>query len=58
MARETWRTVAIATAGLALALVLALPLTLLSTRVLSVSALAGRMARAAGSRCGRSCAGC
>jgi phosphonate transport system permease protein len=43
--RESWRTVAIATAGLTLALVLAVPLTLLSTRVLSVSALAGRMAR-------------
>jgi phosphonate transport system permease protein len=45
VARETWRTVAIATAGLTLALLLALPLTLLSTRVLSVSALSGRMAR-------------
>lgn len=44
VARETWRTVAIATAGLALALVVALPLTLLSVRVLSVSGLAGRMA--------------
>jgi phosphonate transport system permease protein len=44
VARETWRTVAIATAGMALALVLALPLTLLSVRVLSVSALSGRMA--------------
>jgi phosphonate transport system permease protein len=42
--RETWRTVAIATAGLALALVLSLPLTLLSVRVLSISGLAGRMA--------------
>lgn len=42
--RETWRTVAIATAGMTLALVIALPLTLLSTRVLSVSALSGRMA--------------
>ena len=42
--RETWRTVAIATAGIALALVIALPLTLLSTRVLSLSALSGRMA--------------
>jgi phosphonate transport system permease protein len=42
--RETWRTVAIATAGLALALLLALPLTLLSVRSLSVSGLAGRMA--------------
>jgi phosphonate transport system permease protein len=45
VARESWRTVAIATAGLTLALVLAVPLTLLSTRVLSVSALTGRMAR-------------
>ncbi len=44
VARETWRTVAIATAGLALALVIALPLTLLSVRTLSVSGLAGRMA--------------
>jgi phosphonate transport system permease protein len=43
VAKETWRTVAIATAGIALALVLALPLALLSVRVLSVSALAGRM---------------
>ena len=42
--RETWRTVAIATAGMTLALLLALPLTLLSTRVLSISALSGRMA--------------
>jgi phosphonate transport system permease protein len=45
VARETWRTVAIATAGLTLALVIAVPLTLLSTRVLSVSALRGRMGR-------------
>jgi phosphonate transport system permease protein len=42
--RETWRTVAIATVGITLALVLAIPITLLSTRVLSVSALSGRMA--------------
>ena len=46
VARETWRTVAIATAGLALALVLAAPLALLSVRVLSLSGLAGRMAAA------------
>ncbi len=45
VARESWRTVAIATAGLTLALVIAVPLTLLSARVLSVSALSGRMAR-------------
>lgn len=46
VARETWRTVAIATAGLALGLVLAWPLCLLSVRVLSVSGLAGRMGTA------------
>jgi phosphonate transport system permease protein len=45
VARETWRTVAIATAGMTLALLIALPLTLLATRVLSVSALSGRMGR-------------
>jgi phosphonate transport system permease protein len=45
VARETWRTVAIATAGITLALLIAVPVTLLSTRVLSVSALSGRMAR-------------
>ena len=45
VARETWRTVAIATAGLALAMLIATPLALLSVRVLSVSALAGRMAK-------------
>ena len=43
VAKETWRTVAIATAGMALALVLAIPLALLSVRVLSVSALTGKM---------------
>ena len=41
--RETWRTVAIATVGIVLALVVAIPLTLLSTSALSVSALPGRM---------------
>ncbi|QKM60830.1 PhnE/PtxC family ABC transporter permease [Polynucleobacter arcticus] len=41
---EAWRTVAIATAGMVLALVLAIPLTLVSTRILSISALTGRMA--------------
>ena len=45
VARETWRTVAIATAGLALAMLIAVPMALLSVRVLSVSALAGRMAK-------------
>ncbi|MDO9166567.1 MAG: ABC transporter permease [Rhodoferax sp.] len=44
VARETWRTVAIATAGLTLALLLAIPLALLSVRVLSISALTGPMA--------------
>ncbi|MCS6996670.1 MAG: ABC transporter permease subunit [Casimicrobiaceae bacterium] len=43
--RETWRTVAIATAGVALALVIAIPLALVSVRALSLSALTGRMAR-------------
>jgi phosphonate transport system permease protein len=43
--RETWRTVAMATAGVALALLLAVPLSLLATRVLSLSALSGRMDR-------------
>ena len=46
VARETWRTVAIATAGMTLALVVAVPLTLVSTSALSISALSGRMARA------------
>lgn len=45
LARETWRTVAIATAGITLGLVLAVPLALVATRSLSVSALSGRMAR-------------
>ena len=44
VAREAWRTVAIATAGMTLAFVVAVPLTLASTRVLSISALTGRMA--------------
>jgi phosphonate transport system permease protein len=44
VAQETWRTVAMATAGITLALVIAIPLTLVNTRVLSVSALSGRMA--------------
>jgi len=43
VAYEAWRTVAIATCGMALALVLAIPMTLASTAVLSVSALPGRM---------------
>ncbi len=44
VARETWRTVAMATAGMTLAFVLAVPATLLSARVLSISALRGSMA--------------
>lgn len=42
--KETWRTVAIATTGLALAWVIAVPVALVSVRVLSISALTGRMA--------------
>ena len=48
VARETWRTVAIATVGVTLALAVAIPLALVATRVMSLSALAsptGRMAR-------------
>jgi phosphonate transport system permease protein len=45
VARETWRTVAIATAGMTLALVLAIPLALAATSALSISSLAGRMGR-------------
>ena len=45
VAQETWRTVAMATAGVTLALGIAIPLTLLGNRVLSISALSGRMAR-------------
>jgi phosphonate transport system permease protein len=43
IALETWRTVAIATAGLAIGLLIAIPLTIASTSVLSVSAITGRM---------------
>ena len=46
VAREAWRTVAIATAGMTLALLVAVPLTLLSTAALSISVLSGKMARA------------
>ncbi len=45
VAVATWRTVAMATAGVTLALLLALPMGLLAARVLSISALGGRMAR-------------
>jgi phosphonate transport system permease protein len=41
--RQTWRTVAIATAGIAIALVIAVPLTLICVRSLSISGLTGRM---------------
>jgi phosphonate transport system permease protein len=44
VARQTWRTVAMATVGISLAWLLALPLALMSVRVLSISALSGRMA--------------
>jgi phosphonate transport system permease protein len=44
VARETWRPVAIATAGVSLALLVAVPLALIATASLSVSSLAGRMA--------------
>jgi phosphonate transport system permease protein len=44
VAKETWRTVAIATAGLALAWLLAVPLALMAVRTLSISSLSGRMA--------------
>jgi phosphonate transport system permease protein len=43
VAREAWRTVAIATAGIAIAFVIAVPLALVSVRALSISALSGRM---------------
>jgi len=44
VARETWRTVAIATAGISMGLLLAVPLALIATSALSISALSGRMA--------------
>jgi phosphonate transport system permease protein len=43
LARETWRTVAIATAGLTLAWLIAVPMALVVTARLSVSAIATRM---------------
>lgn len=43
VAHETWRTVAMATVGITLAIVLAVPLAFLAVRVLSLSALTGRM---------------
>jgi phosphonate transport system permease protein len=44
VAHEAWRTVAMASAGLALALLIAVPCALLNVRVLSISALSGNMA--------------
>ena len=44
VAHETWRTVAMATAGIVLALGWAIPLALIASRTLSISALSGRMA--------------
>lgn len=44
VAKETWRTVAIATAGIALAMLFAVPMALVAVRTLSVSGLAGPMA--------------
>jgi phosphonate transport system permease protein len=44
VARETWRTVAMATAGVVLGLLIAVPGALLATEILSVSLLSGRMA--------------
>jgi phosphonate transport system permease protein len=44
VAQEAWRTVAIATAGMTLAWLVAAPLSILAVRSLSVSSLAGRMA--------------
>jgi len=43
LAHETWRTVAIATAGMALAWIVALPMALVVTSRLSISAVATRM---------------
>jgi phosphonate transport system permease protein len=44
LARETWRTVAIATAGMSLAWLIAVPLAVAVNARLSISALSGRMA--------------
>jgi phosphonate transport system permease protein len=43
VAQDAWRTIAIATAGMTLALLLAVPLSLLAVRGLSISALTGHM---------------
>jgi phosphonate transport system permease protein len=44
MIEQTWRTVAIATAGLTLAFIVAVPLAFISSARLSISSLTGRMA--------------
>jgi phosphonate transport system permease protein len=44
VAHATWRTLAMATVGMTLALILAVPLALVATRTLSLSGLAGPMA--------------
>ena len=41
--RETWHTIAMATAGMTFALIVAVPLTVVAVRVLSISTLSGRM---------------
>lgn len=46
VARATWKTVAIATVSTTLAVLIAIPLALVANRVISVSALAGRMSLA------------
>ena len=43
IALEAWKTIAIAIVGIFLALILAIPMTLMSTRVLSISSLSGKM---------------
>jgi phosphonate transport system permease protein len=43
VAKETWRTIAIATVGMTLAWVLAVPLVVIGTRATSLSAIKGRM---------------
>ncbi len=48
LAAETWRTVAMATVGLVLAWVIAVPMALMATARLSISALAGHMSAAPG----------
>ncbi len=45
VAHETWRTIAMATVGITLAIFLAVPFALIAVRVLSLSGLSGRMQR-------------